>query len=71
MNVKLFNSVPKKCCARALIQAVYSESIKNNNPTIVLGYINKETGMKLFGGNLDEEVVELSKEDLIIVYSNH
>ena len=67
---KLFNTIPEKCPARALIQGVYRASVKENNPTVILGYINGD-GMHLFGGDLDSTEVEIMPNDLIVVYSNH
>ncbi len=71
---RFFNKVPGKCTARQLIKAVYTASVEGKekaNPTIVLGYINKKNGMKLFRGNQDNIEVELQPDDLLIVFSNH
>ena len=70
---KLMNRLPGKCSARELIYSVYQASIKNgeDNPTVVLGYISKITGVTLFGNNLDEFDVDLKDDDFLIVYSNH
>ena len=71
---QFFNKLPGKCSARELIKAIYLASIEdkeNENPTIVLGYINKKNGMKLFRGNQDNIEVELQADDLLIVFSNH
>ncbi len=70
---KLLNRLPGKCTARQLICGIYEASVKDgaDNPTIVLGYIGKNTGMILFGDNLDEIDVDLKDDDILIVYSNH
>lgn len=70
---KLLNTLPGKCTARELIQGVYKASVREgiNNPTIVLGYIDRLSGMRLFDRDLDETEIELREEDLLIVFSNH
>ena len=68
---RFFNKLPGKCTANELIKAVYMASTENNNPTVVLGYINKMNGMRLFRGDQDNIEVELKANDLLIVFSNH
>lgn len=74
---QLFNSTPKKCTAKELIDALYKASVsqelpkEKRNPTIALGYISKDGEMTLFRGNQNNITVELKQDDLLIVYSNH
>ena len=74
---KLFYSIPGKCSAHELIQAMYLASTdpglpKNKqNPSVILGYIRRGTGMTLFNGDLENITVELKANDLLIVYSSH
>ena len=74
---ELFETIPKRASAAELIRAIYVASIdkelpeEKRNPTIAIGYINKDDGMVLFGGDQEKTEVDLQSEDLLVVFSNH
>lgn len=74
---ELFIKTPEKTNAAELIRSIYASSVdeslpvEKRNPTIAIGYINKEKGMILFEGKQREIEVKLESEDLLVVFSNH
>lgn len=74
---QLFRTIPPKCTAKELVEALYKASVQDNlpkekkNPTIALGYIKQNGEMTLFRGNQNKILLELEQDDLLIVYSNH
>lgn len=65
-----FEEVPARCTAAELIRGVY-EATPKNNKTIVIGYIRPDGQMIIFSGNQEEIMVELTKQDKLIIFSNH
>lgn len=74
---RLFTEVPGPCTAAQFIRKLYEAStdlslpIEKRNPTIPLGYIKADGKMVLFSGNQIMSKVELTKDDKLIVFSNH
>lgn len=72
-----FEELPGECTAEELIRAVYSEScdesipVEKRNPTLVLGYVKPNGEMVLFSGDQRNCKVKLSKNDKLIVFTNH
>ena len=67
---EFFNGIPAPCTAADLIRAVYFSS-PDDNKSIVLGYFRPDGEMILFEGDQSMIQVTLSKEDKLILYSNH
>ena len=65
-----FTEIPETCNTLKFVRAVYTASPANNK-SIVLGYITPEDKMILFGGKQLELDIKLSKEDKLIIFSNH
>ncbi len=74
---RLFNECPKSCTAQELIRAVYNASVdaslpmKQQNPTIALGYVKPGGRMILFEGDQANIDVCIEENDKLIVFSNH
>ena len=74
---RLFTEVPAKCNAAEFIRAVYKASAEQplpaeeRNLTVALGYVKPGGKLVLFEGDQTAIPVELSKEDKLIVFSNH
>ncbi len=74
---KFFRSIPPKCkvydLVRAVYNAMYDESMppEERNHTILLGYVKPTGEIHLFGGDQQNTEVELSKNDKLIVFTNH
>ena len=66
-----FATLPGKCTARQLITGVYRASASLDDPAIVLGYVRHDGTTVLFGNDLNDQSVELSNDDKIIVFSAH
>lgn len=67
---EFFKTLPEPCNAHQLIRAVF-EATPENNKSIILGYVKPGGKTVLFVGNQMNIPVDLSKEDKIIVFSNH
>lgn len=65
-----FEEVPEPCTAAELIRAVY-EAGPENNKSLVLGYAKPNSNMVLFSGDQEKIPVELTKQDKLIIFSNH
>lgn len=72
-----FDEIPKSCRADEFIRAVYNASVSEDLPedkrfpTVALGYVKPGGETVLFAGDQDDEEVRLTKNDKLIVYSNH
>ena len=67
---RFFSELPAPCNATEFIRAVYDASPANNK-SVVLGYITKGEKVVLFDDNQDNIRLELSKNDKLILFSNH
>lgn len=72
-----FDEIPKPCKADEFIRAVYNASVSEDLPedkrfpTVALGYVKPGGETVLFSGDQADEEVRLTKNDKLIVYSNH
>lgn len=72
-----FDETPKPCKVDEFIRAVYNASVSEELPedrrfpTVVLGYVKPGGETVLFAGDQAETEVNLTKNDKIVVYSNH
>lgn len=70
-NVKdFFVETPEPCTAAQLIRATY-QATREDNKSIVFGYVRPGEGLVIFSGNQEEIWVELRDTDKIILFSNH
>jgi hypothetical protein len=67
---EFFKECPGKTTAETFIRAVY-EASPEENKSIVLGYVDVKGQMFLFDGDQRKKEVELTKDDKVIVFSNH
>lgn len=67
---RYFDEIPGPCTAAELIRAVYDAAPKNNK-ALVLGYTAPGGKMVLFTGRQENIPVKLTKENKLILYSNH
>lgn len=74
---RFFNELPASTTADQFIRAVYDASTdssipeKEQNPTIVLGYVKPGGNMVLFSDNQAHIKVEFAENDKLIMFSNH
>ena len=74
---QFFTELPTPTTADQFIRAVYSASVassipeKQQNPTIVLGYVKPGGDMVLFSGDQADIDVKLDINDKLIMFSNH
>ena len=72
-----FEEVPQECTESDFVKAVWNASIDpripahQQSPAIVLGYVKKGGGIKLFGADQGVSRVKLQANDKIIVFTNH
>lgn len=72
-----FEEIPGKATAAELIRRVWAASVDEemlalvNNPTLVLGYVDRNGRVTLFGGSQMNIPVELGPQDKVIVFANH
>lgn len=67
---RFFDGIPPACTAYDLIREVYAAG-KEDNKTLLLGYIDKTGKQTLFSGKQRNLRVELTEQDKVIVFSNH
>ena len=72
-----FDELPPECTADKLIRAVCSATYDPSKPkehqniNVVLGYVDKDSKVVLFGGDQTKISVKLGMQDKLIVFSNH
>ena len=67
---RFFDETPAPCTAAQFIRAVY-EASPEGNKSVALGYVKPGGEMLLFSGDQNSIMVELNKEDKVILFSNH
>jgi hypothetical protein len=67
---EFFAKVPGPCNAAQLIRAVYAAG-REDNKSIVLGYVEHSGNMVIFEGDQTKIPVTLKADDKIILFSNH
>ena len=65
-----FEELPEPCTAAELIRSVFRSS-PDDNKSIVLGYFPSGGNMVLFEGDQSEINVSLTKNDKLVIFSNH
>lgn len=74
---RFFTKVPERTNAAEFSRAVYEASVddsipeREQNPTIVLGYVKPGGNMVIFKGDLSDIEVDLDIKDKIVMFSNH
>ena len=72
-----FGTLPPECTADQLIRGVFDSSYdpeippEKQNVSLVLGYVDQNGKIILFGGDQSEIKVKLGQKDKLIVFSNH
>ena len=72
-----FGTLPPECTAEQLIRGVFDSSYdpelppEKQNVSLVLGYVDQNGKIILFGGDQSEIKVKLGQKDKLIVFSNH
>jgi len=68
---KFFAEHPAPATAADLVRAVYEESCRIGNPSILLGYVQPGGKLTLFSGDRNAITVELTAKDKLVLFSGH
>ena len=68
---KFFSELPAPATAADLVHAVYVESCRIGNPSVLLGYVQPGGKMVLFSGDRNEMTVALGPKDKLVLFSGH
>lgn len=68
-----FAKTPDKCTVGEFIRAVFTASIalEPDNPSVAIGYVKGDGSVIIFEGNQDDQTLQLSPQDKIILFAEH